>query len=69
MKFPPYYKIPTPVGYYRPDFGMVIKRKSSQDGMENEHYIIIETKENDSFKMKCAVKCFAVLGVEVEEVK
>jgi len=69
MKLPSHYSIPTPAGSYTPDFGMVVKRKNSHNGTEDEQYIVIETKEKDSCKMGFAVKCFADLGVEVEDVK
>ncbi len=69
MKLPAHYSIPTPIGSYTPDFAMAVKRKNPQNGTEDERYIVIETKEKDSRKMDFAVKCFAALGVEVEEVK
>ena len=55
MKLPTYYKIPTPIGNYNPDFGIVMKRKSLRNGKESEIY-----------KIECAVKHFATLGVEVQ---
>lgn len=78
MKLPAYYKIPTPIGSYNPDFGIVMKRKSLRDGKENEFYFVIETKgtndindkkalkESEIYKIECAVKHFATLGVEVQ---
>ena len=35
MKLPAYYKIPTPIGNYNPDFGIVMKRKSLRDGKQS----------------------------------
>jgi type III restriction enzyme len=32
MKLPAYYQIPTPIGNYNPDFGIVMKRKQLRDG-------------------------------------
>ena len=78
MKLPAYYKIPTPIGNYSPDFAIVMKRKSLRDGKESEFYFVIETKgtndindkkalkESEIYKIECAVKHFATLGVEVQ---
>ena len=78
MKLPAYYKIPTPIGNYNPDFGIVMKRKSLRDGNESEFYFVIETKgtneindkkalkESEIYKIECAVKHFTTLGVEVQ---
>jgi len=78
MKLPTYYKIPTPIGNYNPDFGIVMKRKSLRNGKESEFYFVIETKgtndindkkalkESEIYKIECAVKHFATLGVEVQ---
>ncbi|QMU63355.1 MAG: DEAD/DEAH box helicase [Flavobacteriaceae bacterium] len=78
MKLPAYYKIPTPIGNYNPDFGIVMKRKSLRDGKENEFYFVIEIKgtndindkkslkESEIYKIECAVKHFTTLGVEVQ---
>lgn len=63
--------------YYEPDFGLVMKRKSLKTGSESEYYFVIETKgtndindkkaltESEVYKIKCAMKHFAALGVEV----
>jgi type III restriction enzyme len=78
MKLPSYYKIPTPIGNYNPDFGMVMKRKSLRNGKESEFYFVIETKgtndindkkalkESEIYKIECALKHFKTLGVEVQ---
>jgi len=78
MKLPAYYKIPTPIGNYNPDFGIVMKRKSLRDGKQSELYFVIETKgtndindkkalkESEIYKIECALKHFATLGVEVQ---
>jgi len=78
LKLPAYYKIQTPIGEYNPDFGIVMKRKSLRDGKESEFYFVIETKgtndindkkalkESEVYKIECAVKHFATLGVEVQ---
>ncbi|CAN5385105.1 hypothetical protein BH09BAC6_BH09BAC6_18580 [soil metagenome] len=63
-------------GWYEPDFGIVMKRKELKNGKEHEFYFVIETKatnnindrkaltESESFKIKCAIKHFAALGIE-----
>ena len=78
MKLPAYYKIPTPIGEYNPDFGIVMKRKSLRNGQESEFYFVIETKgtndindkkalkESEIYKIECALKHFKTLGVEVQ---
>lgn len=78
LKLPSYYKIPTPIGEYEPDFGIVMKRKQLRDGKESEFYFVIETKgtndindkkalkESEVYKIRCAVKHFNALGVDVK---
>jgi type III restriction enzyme len=77
IKLPSWYKIKTPIGEYEPDFGLVMKRKELKSGNENEFYFVIETKgtnnindkkaltESEVYKIKCAMKHFTTLGVEV----
>ena len=77
IKLPSWYKIKTPIGEYEPDFGLVMKRKELKSGNENEFYFVIETKgtnnindkkaltESEIYKIKCAMKHFITLGVEV----
>jgi type III restriction enzyme len=77
LKLPSWYKIKTPIGEYEPDFGLVMKRKSLKTGDESEYYFVIETKgtndindkkaltESEVYKIKCAMKHFETLGVEV----
>ena len=78
IKLPNWYKIKTPIGDYEPDFGLVMKRKELKTGAENEFYFVIETKgtndindkkaltESEVYKIKCALKHFASIGVEVQ---
>lgn len=78
LKLPSYYKIPTPIGEYEPDFGIVMRRKQLKNGNENEFYFVVETKgtndindkkalkESEVYKIKCAMKHFAALGIDVE---
>ena len=77
LKLPAYYKIPTPIGAYNPDFGLVMKRKSLKDGKEDEFYFVIETKgtnnindkkalkESELYKIQCAIKHFSTIGIDV----
>ena len=78
LKLPSWYKIKTPIGNYEPDFGLVMKRKSLKTGDENEFYFVIETKgtndindkkaltESEIYKIRCAMKHFEKLGLEVK---
>ena len=78
IKLPPWYKIKTPIGDYEPDFGVVMKRKQLKSGKEEEFYFVIETKgtndindkkalkDSEIYKIKCALKHFEALGVEVQ---
>ncbi len=77
LKLPDSYKIPIPGGQtYTPDFGLMLKRRGLRDGNTNEFYFVIETKGTNSlddasaltagelFKIKCAQKHFAALGID-----
>lgn len=78
LKLPDWYKIPTPVGDYNPDFGMVMQKKSLKNASATELWLVIETKgtndpkdekalsESERIKMACAKKHFAALGLPVE---
>lgn len=78
LKFPEWYKIPTPVGSYEPDFGLVIRRKALQTGSEKEYYFVIEIKGTNDLhdqkaltphevaRIQCAVKHFQALGIDVD---
>jgi type III restriction enzyme len=77
IKLPRWYKIKTPIGEYEPDFGLVMKRKRLKSGKESEFYFVIETKgtndindkkaltASEAYKIKCAMKHFETLGMEV----
>ncbi len=56
LKLPAYYKIPTPIGEYNPDFGIVMKRKSLRNGKESEFYFVIETKGTNDINDKKSLK-------------
>ena len=76
FKLPSFYQIPTPIGPYNPDFGVVLRRKRLRDGKEAEFYFVVETKgtnelddkkalrESEVYKIKCAMKHFDALGVD-----
>ena len=78
LKLPDFYEIPTPIGNYRPDFGLVLKRRSLKTGAEGEYYFVIETKstsdledkraltEAERIKIKCAMKHFDAIGIEAQ---
>ena len=77
LKFPSWYKIPTPIGNYEPDFGVVLhKRQLSTPREDKEYYFVVEIKGTDDIndtraltpheigRIKCAVKHFKSLGIE-----
>ena len=77
LKFPSWYKIPTPIGNYEPDFGVVLhKRLLSSPDEDKEYYFVVEIKGTDDIndtraltpheigRIKCAVKHFKSLGIE-----
>ncbi len=76
LKLPSFYQIPTPIGPYNPDFGVVLRRKRLRDGKESEFYFVVETKgtnkledkkalrESEVYKIKCAMKHFDALGID-----
>lgn len=78
LKLPKYYKIPTPIGDYEPDFGIVMRRKQLRAENENEFYFVVETKgtndindkkalkQSEVYKIEFAKKHFAALGIEIE---
>jgi type III restriction enzyme len=79
IKLPDCYEIPTPVGlFYRPDFGLVLRRKNLTSKAEAEYYFVIEVKstnniddamaltETERMKIKCAIKHFEALGIEAK---
>lgn len=77
LKFPSWYKIPTPIGNYEPDFGVVLhKRLLSSPNEDKEYYFVVEIKGTDDIndtraltpheigRIKCAAKHFKSLGIE-----
>lgn len=76
LKFPREYKIPTPIGYYEPDFGVVLRKRQllNQQG-DKEYYFVVEIKGTEDItdtraltpheiaRIKCAIKHFESLGI------
>ena len=77
IKLPSWYKIPTPLGFYEPDFGIVMKKKLMNKPDQPEYYFVIETKDTNNiddlkalrgkevYLIECAKKHFEALGIEV----
>ncbi len=78
LKLPPCYRIPTPIGTYEPDFGLVLKRRNLRSGSEAEYYFVVETKNTSNiddraaltdaerWKIRCALKHFDAIGIEAK---
>ena len=76
LKLPKCYRIATPIGYYEPDFGIVLLRRNPRSGGKHEYYFVIGTKntgdledraaltESERWNIKCAMKHFDALGIE-----
>lgn len=77
LKFPQWYKIPTPVGSYEPDFGVVLrKRELRRSNEDKEYYFVVEIKGTNDIedkraltpheiaRIKCAIEHFRTLGIE-----
>jgi type III restriction enzyme len=77
LKLPNWYKIPTPIGNYEPDFGIVMKKKLIDKPEQPEYYFVIETKDTNNindlkalrgkevYLIECAKKHFEALGIEL----
>lgn len=78
LKLPKAYRINTPIGFYEPDFGIVLKRREIGEGCDEEYHFVVETKgtaklgdmkalkESETYKMNCALKHFEALGVKLK---
>lgn len=77
LKFPTWYKIPTPIGNYEPDFGIVLRRKQLLgSGEDKEYFFVIEIKGTEDItdiraltphekaRIEFAIKHFRSLGIE-----
>lgn len=77
LKLPKAYRVKTPIGFYEPDFGIVLKRKEIGEGCDEQYHFVVETKgtaklgdmkalkESETYKMNCALKHFEALGVKL----
>ena len=77
LKLPKAYRVITPIGYYEPDFGIVLKRKEIGEDRDEQYHFVVETKgtaklgdmkalkESETYKMNCALKHFEALGVRL----
>jgi type III restriction enzyme len=78
LKLPEKYIVPTPIGDYRPDWGIVMRRRDLRTGTAGDFYFVVETKgtndlddpkaltDEERYKIKCAKKHYAALGVELQ---
>ena len=78
LKLPNFYEIPTPIGMYRPDFGLVVRRKRLKSQNEFDYYFVVETKatndlddmraltDSERYKIECAKKHFKALGIDAQ---
>lgn len=76
LKLPNFYEIPTPIGMYRPDFGIVVRRRRLRSAEEYEYFFVVETKgtndindmsaltDAERYKIRCAEKHFKAIGFE-----
>nr|WP_243687940.1 hypothetical protein [Methanobacterium formicicum] len=69
-KLPPWFKIPTPLGSYNPDWAVLLDKEGEQ-----KLYFVLETKGNvdigslrqtEADKIKCGKKHFEALSQDVE---
>lgn len=72
VKLPNWYKIPTPIGSYNPDFALVLQTADLYDENNKQFYFAIETKGKknleeltleEQLKIKCAIQHFEKLGL------
>ena len=77
LKLPKAYRVKTPIGFYEPDFGIVLKRREIGEGCDEQYHFVVETKgtaklgdmkalkESETYKMNCALKHFEALGIKL----
>ncbi len=72
LKLPEWYKIPTPIGKYNPDFALVIEKRDLDEDKETKYYFTVETKgskewkdlkEDEKLKIECAIRHFEAIGL------
>ena len=74
IKLPEWYKIPTPIGSYNPDWALVIEKRSLNEGEATTYHFVVETKgfqggvpvlnEEEREKIGCAIQHFKAIGLE-----
>lgn len=73
IKLPSYYKIPTPLGDYNPDFGVVVRCTNLENQESEDFDFVIEIKGTNNIealtysekaKIECAVQHFRAIGIE-----
>ena len=73
VKLSPDFKIPTPIGNYNPDWGVVIQKTDQMGGSEVKFYLVRETKfveeqdnlrPSEQMKIKCAEAHFDTIDVD-----
>ena len=77
VKLPSWFKVPTPVGDYNPDWAIVVEEVNQFGEVVDKLYLIRETKgstepsdlrSKERQKVKCGAKHFEVLGVNYKMV-
>ena len=72
-KLPDWFKIPTPLGNYNPDWAVLVRPDLSQN--EEKLYFIVETKgsifeedrrETENLKIKCGKKHFKAISDKID---
>lgn len=74
IKLPDWYKIPTPIGSYNPDWALVIEKRTLDEGEATTYHFVVETKgfqgdapvldEEEREKIACAIAHFKAIGLE-----
>lgn len=78
VKLHPDFKIPTPIGGYNPDWGIVYQKKNRNGSSEVKFYLVRETKfvedldrdlrPSESMKIECAKEHFETIDVSFSEI-
>ncbi len=74
IKLPEWYKIPTPIGSYNPDWALVIEKRTLDEGEATTYHFVVETKgfqddtpvmdDEEREKIACAIAHFKAIGME-----
>lgn len=71
IKLPSFYSVPTPIGNYHPDWGLIIEKLELENSQKTSYYFVVETKgsmdsdelrEKELSKIQCAIKHFEAIG-------